>query len=51
MILLGPQVRFELDGLRKKYPDKIVEMINMKDYGMVKGENILNFCKQKLGDK
>ncbi len=51
MILLGPQIRFKLNSLKQKYPEKIIEMIDMQDYGRMNGENILNFCREKLGDK
>lgn len=50
VILLGPQVRYELKNVKKKYPDKPVEIINMQDYGMMNGEKVLEFAL-KLGGK
>ena len=50
VILLGPQVRYELKNVKKKYPDKPVEIINMQDYGMMNGEKVLDFAL-KLGGK
>ena len=40
-ILLGPQVRYELKNVKAKYPNKPVEVINMQDYGMMNGANVL----------
>ncbi len=43
-VLLGPQIKF-LQGQAKKIfdPHKVpVEVINTMDYGMMKGENVLN---------
>ena len=33
VILLGPQVRYELKNVKKMFLDKPVEIINMQDYG------------------
>lgn len=41
VILLGPQVRYELKKVKKEFSNKPVEIINMQDYGMMKGENVL----------
>ena len=41
VILLGPQVRYELNKMKNKYPDKPVEMINMQDYGRMDGSKVL----------
>lgn len=41
VILLGPQVRYELKNVKKLYSDKPIEVINMQDYGMMNGENVL----------
>ena len=35
VILLGPQVRYELKNVKKMFLDKPVEIINMQDYGKV----------------
>lgn len=42
VILLGPQVRFELNNLKKKFPNKPIEMINMQDYGRMDGVKVLD---------
>lgn len=44
VLLLGPQVRF----MKSQFEDKLtpkgipVEIINMSDYGMMNGQNVLN---------
>ncbi|MBT1174697.1 MULTISPECIES: PTS sugar transporter subunit IIB [Bifidobacterium] len=40
-VLLGPQVRYELDHVKKLLPGKPVEAINPQDYGMVRGDKVL----------
>lgn|SRR5699024_8584751 len=50
IILLGPQIRFNLNKVRGLLPGKIVEVIDMRAYGMLDGKYVINFVKQKLGD-
>lgn len=50
IILLGPQIRFNLNKVRKQLPDKIVEVIDMRAYGMMDGKAIIDLVKEKLGD-
>ena len=52
-ILLGPQVRFNL-GKIKEEADKVnpglpVEVIDMKDYGMMNGEKVYALAKKLMG--
>ena len=44
VLLLGPQVGFMRSQYESKVADKgiPVDVINMQDYGMMKGENVLN---------
>lgn len=42
VVLLGPQVRFQEKGLKEKFPDLPIQVIDMRDYGMMNGENVLN---------
>ena len=44
VILLGPQVRYELNNVKGKYPDKPVSVMDMRDYGMMNGEKVLDFA-------
>lgn len=43
ILLLGPQVKFEYDTLKDIAEEKGVKLavINMQDYGMMKGEKVL----------
>lgn len=43
VILLGPQVRFQLSNVKKLFPDKPVEVIDMRDYGMMDGKKVLTY--------
>ena len=50
VILLGPQVRYELKNVKKIFLDKPVEIINMQDYGTMNGAKVLDTAL-KLGGK
>ena len=50
VILLGPQVRYELKNVKKMFLDKPVEIINMQDYGTMNGAKVLDTAL-KLGVK
>ena len=51
VFLLGPQVKFRKNELSKiaETKNKKVEVINSMDYGMMKGESILNFAIELIG--
>ena len=50
LFLLGPQIRFKKDELQKLADplNKRVDVINMMDYGMMKGEKILDDALKML---
>lgn len=50
VILLGPQVRYELKNVKKMFLDKPAEIINMQDYGTMNGAKVLDTAL-KLGGK
>lgn len=50
IILLGPQVRFQLKGVKEKYPNVPVEAIDMAAYGMMDGKKVIAHVKEVLGD-
>ena len=50
IVLLGPQIRFQLDNIKKLCPDIPVEAINIQDYGMMNGKNVLKTVKEKIGE-
>lgn len=50
ILLVGPQIAFEIERLQAEYPDKRMEAIEMLDYGRMDGEKVLNHVKDVLGD-
>ncbi|WHQ36372.1 PTS sugar transporter subunit IIB [Spiroplasma sp. SV19] len=49
ILLLGPQVRYELDRFKKAIKDQIpVFVIDQMDYGMGDGQKVLTFALQQL---
>lgn len=49
-ILIGPQVRYELDNVKKQCPDKPVAVIDMTAYGRLDGKKVLATAKKMIGD-
>lgn len=49
LILLGPQVRFEMKKVQKLFPDKPVAPIAPQDYGMLRGHEVLETAKKMMG--
>lgn len=45
LILIGPQIRYLCDKVKTKVPDKLVEVIDMKDYGAMDGKKVLMHAK------
>lgn len=50
ILLVGPQIAFEIPNLKKSYPDKKIEAIEMMDYGRMDGKKVLHHIKEVLGD-
>lgn len=50
IILLGPQVRFELKKIQNLFSAKIVESIDMRAYGLMDGAAVIKQVKTALGD-
>lgn len=50
IILLGPQVRFQLKGVKEKFPNIPVDSIDMAAYGMMDGKKVIASVKKVLGD-
>ncbi|CAG8998243.1 MAG: PTS system cellobiose-specific EIIB component [Candidatus Celerinatantimonas neptuna] len=52
VVLLGPQVKYMLDDLQEKAKDYhvAVDVINMADYGMQKGTNVLEQALSLIDD-
>ena len=53
-VLLGPQVRFKLGKIKeeaaKVNPGLPVDVIDMKDYGMMNGEKVYNYAKKLMDE-
>lgn len=49
VILIGPQVRFALNNLKKEYPGKPIEAIDMRSYGLMDGKAVLALAKKLMG--
>lgn len=49
IILLGPQVRYRLKEVQGQLPNNKVEVIDMKDYGMMNGKGVLARAKAVIG--
>ncbi|KOS67909.1 PTS cellobiose transporter subunit IIB [Lysinibacillus contaminans] len=51
VLLLGPQVRYLKGTFESKYKEKNVpiDVINMADYGMMNGENVLKQALKLIG--
>ncbi|AKX34232.1 PTS system, cellobiose-specific IIB component [Spiroplasma litorale] len=47
-VLLGPQVRFELGRFQKASTGTPVEVIDMRAYGTMNGELVINTIKDKI---
>lgn len=50
IILLGPQVRFQMKKVQQICPGVLVETINPADYGQMNGKKVLEHVKEVLGE-
>lgn len=50
IILLGPQIRYELNNVKAMAPNLPVEAINMQDYGMMNGKKVLEHALKIMGE-
>lgn len=49
VVLLGPQIRYEKANVQKMAGQIPVETIDMKDYGLMNGKNVLNRALEVMG--
>ena len=49
IVLLGPQIRYELNNVKKIAGSVPVEAIDMRDYGMMNGEQVLAHAMEVMG--
>lgn len=50
IVLLGPQIRFQMKKLQPLYPDCIFEVIDMVAYGTMNGKKVIEQVVKVLGD-
>lgn len=50
IILLGPQIRFNLNKVKGFFPEKPIEAIDIQAYGTMNGEKVVKHVKDLLGD-
>lgn len=50
IVLLGPQVRFNIQNVKDKCPGIPVEPIDIQAYGMMDGKMVIEHVKEVLGD-
>ena len=46
---VGPQMRFKVPELKAAYPGKPIDAIDMRDYGMMNGEVVLDKALALIG--
>ena len=51
IVLLGPQVRFNLSAVQTDLPEVPVEVIDMRAYGTMDGPAVIKMVKEVLKDK
>ena len=51
IVMLGPQVRHCLPQLKKATDKTPIEVIDMKDYGLMNGANVLKKALEIVGNK
>lgn len=49
-ILIGPQIRFELDNIKLQCPDIPAKDISMMDYGIMNGEKVLEMAIEMMNN-
>ena len=50
VILIGPQIRYELPAVKEIAGDIPVEAIDMRDYGMMNGPKVLDQALTLIGE-
>lgn len=48
VVLLGPQIRYYQKKLKTQFPNKIIEAIDMHDYGLMNGQAVLDQAKKLM---
>lgn len=48
-ILVGPQIRYELENIKSLVTNTPVDVINMQDYGTMNGKKVLETAYKMMG--
>lgn len=48
VLMIGPQIRFEKNKLKNKFPEKAIDIIPMKAYGRLDGAEVVRVGLQLL---
>lgn len=51
VILLGPQIRYKKNDIQRMFPDIPVDIIDMTDYGMLNGKNVIKQARKLMKKK
>lgn len=51
VVLVGPQIAFDLPRLKAQYPDQTFMEVDTEDYGLMRGEKVLHQLQKLLGDQ
>ena len=51
VVLVGPQIAFDLPRLKNEYPDQTFMEVDTEDYGLMRGEKVLHQVQKLLGDQ
>ena len=51
IVLVGPQIAYELPELRKQFQDQTFFEVDSTDYGLMKGKKVLHQVQRALGDR
>ena len=51
IVLVGPQIAFDLPQLKKDFPDQTFMEVDSVDYGLMRGEKVLHQVQKVLKDR
>lgn len=51
IVLLGPQIKFAYEEVKRAIPGVPIEVMGMQDYGRQKADVFIEKCREVLGDR
>ena len=51
VIILGPQIAWQYDNVKKDYPDKVVILLTMQEFGSMNGDVIADRIEKEIEEK